>query len=132
MDAVIDIAQKVGNLGGLAVFAYFVLAELREQRREARRARSEDREALERLTMSHAAAGFALVAWQVFLELQAEQQSAAPRALPRAITGPVQPSRPRRHAPPFGVPLDETTKPERPSRRMRSVSDELERDHDDE
>jgi len=112
----IELVKLLLNLGGLGLFAYFTLVEIREtrgelleQRREARRARAEDQELLWDIKL--------LV---VTLLERVSPGDAVPTPMPHIQTGPVQPRTKRHHAPAFGV---EITKPERPSRRMRSVSD---------
>ncbi len=97
---VIDLATKIGNLGGLAVFAYYVLAELREQRREARR-----RQAVTDLKLDALDRALAVLLERTSTEM---------------LEMPV--SRSQRHiAPVLGV---EVTAVDRPPRRKRTLSDD--------
>jgi len=102
---VFDLASKLGNLG-VGGLAFYMLLEFREQRREARRNKSDTDEKLVGLATNVAV-----------LVDRVSRDPAAPAAIPSPL--PHVRSRPH-HAPAFGV---EVTRNERPSKRMRSVSD---------
>lgn len=98
---VIDLVTKIVNLPAIGLLVYYVLSELREQRRELRRARGEDRIVFENVVSMLATL------------IERVQPPSTPYRVPAG-------NRSSRHNAPFGV---EATVNERPSKRMRSVSD---------
>ena len=104
----LDLVTKLANLGALPVLAYYILGELREQRREFRRGLGEMRELVEQLVKG-------------LLDRTAPAR-AAPDLTRLGRLGE------RHNAPPLGVAI---VGGERPSRRMRTMSDPPFADEDD-